>query len=170
MSEMTFTDPLTIRITDFLRQIGIEVLPASVAEQTFLPGIMVENGRLLADESKLAFPGDLLHEAGHLAVAPRELRGTLSGEVNLEQEIMDVIETQAIAWSYAALRYLKLAPEIVFHEGGYRGQSSNLLYNFEMGIYLGASGLEKAGMTATGATASAMGVAPYPHMLKWLRD
>jgi hypothetical protein len=167
---MAFTDHLTIRIADFLKQIGIEVLPASFAGQTFLPGIMVANGRLLVDESKLQFPGDLLHEAGHLAVAPRELRSNLSGEVNLEQENMAAIEAQAMAWSYSALLYLKLEPEIVFHEGGYRGQSQDLRRNFEFGVYLGASGLEKAGMTATGAAASAMGVAPYPHMLKWLRD
>jgi len=166
---MAFTDPLTIRITDFLQQIGLEILPASLAEQTFLPGIMVANGRLLVDESKLQFPGDLLHEAGHLAVAPRELRGNLSGEVNLEQENMEAIEVQAMAWSYAALLYLKLEPEIVFHEGGYRGQSHQLRRTFELGCYPGANGLEKAGMTATGAAASAMGVSPYPHMLKWLR-
>ena len=167
---MAFANPLTIRISDFLKQIGIEVLPASFAEQTFLPGIMVERGRLLVDESKLRFPGDLLHEAGHLAVAPGALRGSLSGEVNLEQENMDAIETQAMAWSYAALRHLQLEPEVVFHEGGYRGKSQDLLHNFEMGVYLGANGLERAGMTATGGAASAMGVAPYPHMLKWLRD
>jgi len=167
---MTFTNPLTVSIADFLKQIGIEVLPASIEEETFLPGIMVENGRLLVDEAKLEFPGDLLHEAGHLALAPSELRSSLSGEVNLPQENMDAIEAQAMAWSYAASLHLKLEPKIVFHEGGYRGHSQSLLASFDLGVYIGASGLEKAGMTATGEAASAMGVAPYPHMLKWLRD
>ncbi|MDX6612087.1 MAG: hypothetical protein QOD75_1273 [Blastocatellia bacterium] len=167
---MTFTDPLTVKIADFLNGIGIEVLSASFAEETFLPGIMVENGRLLVDESKLKFPGDMLHEAGHLAVAPRELRSSLSGEVNLKGEIMNAIESQAMAWSYAALLHLELKPKIVFHEGGYRGLSKRLLINFELGVYLGANGLEKAGMTATGEAAAALGMAPYRHMLKWVRD
>jgi hypothetical protein len=166
---MDFANPLIARIVDFLKQIGIEVLPASFAEATFLPGIMVTNGRLLVDESKLQFPGDLLHEAGHLAIAPGNVRRTLSGEVDLPQENMD-IEAQAMAWSYAALTHMQLDPEVVFHEGGYKGRPGALRESFRLGVYIGASGLEQAGMTATSKAASDLGVAPYPHMLKWLRD
>jgi len=163
-------NPLTAKIADFLNQIGIEVIPAPIDETTFLPGIEVNQGRLLVDESRLKYPGDLLHEAGHLALAPAAMRGELSGEVNLPEENMDVIEVQAIAWSYAALVYLKLEPEVVFHEEGYKGKSEALLLNFRSGFYLGATGLEAAGMTAMGQAAEDLGVPPYPHMLKWLRS
>ncbi|MEA2205661.1 MAG: hypothetical protein QOE77_2437 [Blastocatellia bacterium] len=167
---MVFANPLTARIVAFLQEIGIEVVPASFAEETFLPGILVDKGRLLVEEAKILYPGDLLHEAGHLAVAPPEIRASLSGEVNIQDEDMDPIEAQAICWSYAALTHLGLAPEVVFHEGGYRKHAQDLILNFRLGVYLGANGLEELGMTVTARAARERGLLPYPHMLKWLRD
>src|SRR5687768_15343073 len=61
------TNPITLTIAQFLTGIGIEVVPAELDDDCLLPGIQVDRGRLLVDESRLAFPGDLLHEAGHLA-------------------------------------------------------------------------------------------------------
>ena len=74
-----FKDELVLKIVTFLRGIGIEVRAAQLDHSTFLPGIEVDSGRLHVDEGKLIYPGDLLHEAGHLAVAPRALRTGLSG-------------------------------------------------------------------------------------------
>lgn len=156
-------------IADFLTEIGIEVVPARLSADTFLPGIAVENGRILVDEEKLIYPGDLLHEAGHLAVATRDVRSGLSGEVILPDANMDLVEAMSIAWSYAASLHLGLDPRTVFHEGGYRGQAAALLMNFEIGVPLGVNGLQEAGMTMIENEARA-GVRPYPHMLKWLRD
>jgi len=165
-----FNHPLTQKITDFLTNIGIEIVPAKLSEDTFLPGILVERGRVLVDEEKLTYPGDLLHEAGHLAVAPRELRPDLSGEVVLPEFNMDAVESQAIAWSYAACVYLHLDPTVVFHEKGYKGKSEALLFNFSVGVYVGLNGLQEAGMAASMNQARELGSQPYPHMLKWLRD
>ena len=164
-----FKNDLTKVITDFVTEISLEVIFTPLAGDTFLPGILVESGRLLVDETKLRYPGDLLHEAGHLAVAPNSLRSGLSGEVILPEVNMDPVEAQAMAWSYAAIIYLGLDPEVVFHEGGYKGNSEGLLLNFRLGVYLGVNGLQEAGMTATANIAHEMGVLPYPHMLKWLR-
>ncbi len=150
--------------------IGIETIPAKIDKETFLPGIFVENGKLLVDEMKLTFPGDLLHEAGHLAVAPAALRGQLSDEVILPDVNLDVLETQAIVWSYAACIYLEIDPRIVFHEGGYKGKSESLLFNFSLGIYLGLNGLEESGMAYSENKAKEIGVLSYPKMQKWLRD
>ncbi len=160
---------LAKHIADFLTEIGIEVVAAQLGDDTFLPGIAVEHGRILVDEEKLIYPGDLLHEAGHLAVAPRDVRSGLSGEVILPDANMDLVEAAAIAWSYAASLHLGLDPKTVFHEGGYRGQAAALLMNFEIGVPVGVNGLEEAGMTTMGTEARA-NVRPYPHMLKWLRD
>jgi hypothetical protein len=161
---------VTRRIADFITEIGIEVVPARLSCETFLPGILVENGRILVDEARLTYPGDLLHEAGHLAVAPSGLRSSLSGEVALPGVWMEPVEVQAIAWSYAAILYLGLAPTVVFHEGGYRAESERLLSNFSLGVYIGVSGLQDAGLTVIGDKATELGLPPYPHMLKWLRD
>jgi hypothetical protein len=165
-----FQDPLTSKIAGFLAEIGLEVEPSPLTDKTFLPGILVRNGRLLVDEAKLKYPGDLLHEAGHLAVSPAKLRPTLSDEVELPEVNMDAIEAHSIAWSYAAALHLNLDPAVVFHPDGYKGQAESLLFNFRIGAYLGVNGLVESGMTAIGARAGELGTPPYPHMIKWLRD
>jgi hypothetical protein len=165
-----FKNPVTRKIADFLKEIGIEVRSVNLDVPTFLPGILVENGTILADESKLNYPGDLLHEAGHLAMAPASLRPSLSGEVTIPDVRMETVEIQTIAWSYAAMVHLGLDPKVVFHEGGYGVESERLLFNFRNGVYIGINGLVDAGLTVIGEKATAMGVPEYPHMLKWLRD
>ncbi len=165
-----FNNPLTQKITDFLTSIGIEIIPARLSDDTFLPGILVERGRILVEEEKLGYPGDLLHEAGHLAVAPGQLRSELSGEVVLPGFNMDLVEAQSIAWSYAACVYLHLNPNVIFHDKGYKGKSEALLFNFGVGVYVGLPDLQKAGMAATTNQVRELGWLPYPHMLKWLND
>lgn len=165
-----FQNPLTDRIAGFLVSIGVEVVPARGLGGCFLPGIRVEGGRLLVDESELAYPGDLLHEAGHLAIAPADIRPTLGGEVIIPGADMDAFEVAATAWAFAALTHLGLAPEVLFHEGGYGGKSGGLIFTYGAGVYPGAWGLQQLGMTAAGDEARGLGVAPYPNMLKWLRD
>src|SRR6202040_2202664 len=117
---------------------------------------------VLVDESRLAYPGDLLHEAGHIAVAdPAErLQPTLSPSGGDEMA--------TLAWSYAAARYLGIAAEIVFHPGGYKGGASSLLENFAAGRYIGVPLLHTYGMTVEPRLAAVRGIEPYPHMLRWL--
>jgi hypothetical protein len=121
------------------------------------------------DEAKLAYPGDLLHEAGHVAMTPPELRPSLSGDVEVPGLDMAALEVAAIAWSYAAAVALGIDPAAVFHAAGYRGHGPGLVVTFGAGVYPGAHLLEEAGLTACGARASESGVPPYPHMLRWLR-
>lgn len=158
------------RIVAFLRSIGVDVLEASLAgRETFLPGLLLDGGRLLVDESLLAWPGDLLHEGGHIAVAPPELRARLGGALEVPGLDMEELEHMAIPWSYAAALAIGLEPAEVFHAGGYRGRSEGLLRTFGYGVYPGAHLLEACGMTATGSRAAELGVPPFPHMLRWLR-
>jgi hypothetical protein len=165
-----FQSVLTTRIAEFLTDVGIEVAPRRLRGGSFLPGVLVEGGRLLVDEAQLTYPGDLLHEAGHLAVAPASLRPNLSGEVVIPGADMGAVEVQATAWAYAALTHLGLEPQVLFHEGGYMGKSEGLIRTFTLGVYPGAHLLQEFGMTAVGEAARRLNVAPYPHMLKWMRD
>ena len=165
-----FKNELTQTLVDFLESIGLEIVPATIDTETFLPGILIENGKMLVDEEKLKYPGDLFHEAGHLAVAPSQIRSSLSGEVILPGVLMEPVEVQAMAWSYAAIIHLGLDPKIVFHDAGYKGSAKGLLENFNRGAYIGVNGLEDAGLTVTGQKATERGFPPYPHMVKWLRD
>lgn len=163
-----FRSDLTIKIACFLNEIGIPTIPASIDRETFLPGILVSEGTLLVDEEKLAFPGDLLHEAGHLAVAPAAIRHQLSDEVVLPGVDPDALEAQAIAWSFAACGHLQIDPRIVFHENGYGGRSENLLLNFSLGVFVGLVGLEASGMAFSEIKARETGAEPFPAMQKWL--
>src|SRR5277367_4629082 len=99
-----FADPLTERLAAFVRGVGIDVRAAALPDKTFLPGLDIRDGAILIDEVRLAYPGDILHEAGHLAVTDPAERDapTLSPT--------DGDELTAIAWSYAALRHLELDP------------------------------------------------------------
>jgi hypothetical protein len=165
-----FRNPLTTKISDFLNSIGIEVVSVKLNDECFLPGIVVEKGKLLVDEEKLEYPGDLLHEAGHLALAPSDVRPALSGEVIIPGANMDTMEIQVTAWAYAAVVFLGLEPQVLFHQGGYKERSESLIFTFSLGVYPGAYGLENFGMTALSEKAKKLGIKPYPNMLKWVRD
>ena len=103
-----FADPLTGRLATFVRSIGIEMRAATLTGPTFLPGLEIRDGAILVDEARLTYPGDILHEAGHIAVAdPAERHApTLSPSPG--------DELATIAWSYAALRHLDIDPAVVF--------------------------------------------------------
>ena len=160
----------TARIVAFLRDIGIAVEAADLGEGTFLPGIAIERGGLLYDPQRLTWPGDLLHEGAHIAVAPPDARAHMTGEVAVPGLDMDLLEKAAVPWSYAAALHIGIDPAIVFHEGGYRGKSEGLLRTFGFGVYPGANLLEAAGMTLSPPRAAEAGVPPFPHMLRWLRE
>ena len=158
------TQPARDRIVAFLRGIGLAVEPRALPDPTFLPGISIDCGVLLFDPVKLAYPGDLLHEAGHLAVVPAAVRRTISGGMDSDGGY----EMAAIAWSYAAAVFLQLPLEILFHPAGYRGGAASLRENFSSGRYVGVPMLEWLGMSdrpQSGAHGSASG---YPVMRKWL--
>lgn len=160
------------RIVDFLRGIGIDVDEATVPDDAFLPGIRIVAGRLLVDHTRLRWPGDLLHEAGHIATMPAHLRATLHDaldDASAHDDVAFAGEAEATAWAWAARVHLGLPPDVLFHAGGYRGTSARLIATYSLGVYPGAHGLAQAGMTCVGAAATAAGVPPYPHMQRWLR-
>ncbi len=157
------TEALTDTIVHFLRSIGLTVHERTITDATVLPGITVNQGELVVDRGKLLYPGDLLHEAGHLAVLPEAERSLLQQNVGDDGGM----EMAAIAWSYAAAIHLSLPPEVVFHVNEYRGDANALIENFAGGRYLGVPILVWRGLTEGGNTASA---APthYPRMTCWL--
>lgn len=165
-----FTNPLTQKFSEFLNEIGLEIYPRRLEDETFLNGILIENGQLFVDESRLEFPGDILHEAGHLATAPAGLRPNLSDTVELPDFNMDSLETAAMLWSLAAAVHLQIDPRIVFHANGYKGKSEELLFSYSLGVFFGINILEENEMAFSQNSAAQKGVAPFPAMHKWLRD
>jgi hypothetical protein len=159
-----FADPLTERLAAFVRGLGIPVHAAVLDEKTFLPGLDIRDGALFIDEARLKYPGDILHEAGHLAVTDPALRNapTLATPDGGD-------EMTAIAWSYAALRHLDIDPAIVFHAGYKNDGSPSILENFTAGNYFGVPLLQLYGMSAEPRHAEKLGRLPFPTMLRWLR-
>ena len=165
-SDPRYANPLTSSMAGFLASIGLKTAPVVLPESGFLDGLMISHGVLLIDEVQLAYPGDLLHEAGHLAVVPGGKRKLLYGNVGSDPGE----EMAAIAWSYAAALYLGIDPATVFHPSGYSGGSQAILLNFSQGRYFGVPMLEWCGLTADKKAAALLQVSGFPHMLKWLRD
>jgi hypothetical protein len=157
---------LTDRIVAFLRGIGLDVREGDVGAAPFLPGLRIEAGALVFDRERLTWPGDLLHEAGHLAVTPAARRA-LQSEA-LDDDAMG--EFEATAWAYAATVAIGLDPAVLFHEGGYHGRSAALITTYSFGVYPGVQGLVAMGLAVPGDVARAQGLAPYPVMRRWLRE
>jgi hypothetical protein len=162
-------DMPTDRIVAFLKKIGIDVSEGEVAETSFLPGVRIERGGLIVDRQRLAWPGDLLHEAGHIATTPASERHVLSDALDEHADTADVGEPEATAWAYAACRAIGLAPSVLFHDEGYHGQSAALIATFGVGVYPGSAGLARCGMTRVGSAAGIDTAGHYPQMLRWLR-
>jgi len=154
------------KIIQFLQEIGIQVVETELPDNCFLPGLSIEKNAILMDSSRLKFPGDLLHEAGHLAVTSEELRPLIGTEEMNPDWPSDGDELAAILWSYAALTHLELKPEVVFHPQGYKNESEWLIQQFENENYIGLPLLEWMGFCSISGKED---VKPFPNMLKWLR-
>jgi len=129
----------------------------------------MENGSLVIDLDKLLYPGDILHEAGHLATMTPAVRETMSD--NLENnDLHKGGEIMALGWSYAACLHLKLDPHIVFHADGYRGTSEGIISTFADGTAIGLPLLQWAGLTYDERRAKELNVLPYPNMIRWTRE
>jgi hypothetical protein len=148
-------------ICAFLRQINIAVGIAPIEGETFVPGLAVVAGAIRVDPGTAAYPGDLLHEAGHIAVADPELR-TMMSDVDPDPGE----EMAAIAWSVAAANACNIPLPVLFHPAGYKGGSESLIENFSEGRTFGVPLLAWWGMTKERGEEGDM---VFPAMKRWLR-
>jgi hypothetical protein len=156
-------------IFDFIAGVGLPIVEDTLPQATFLPGIAIRAGGLIVDPERLAWPGDLLHEAGHLAVLPASSRGVGGDDPGaFDGEFCG--ELEAMAWAHAAGVELGLPGEVLIHAGGYNGKAADLLQMYAFGIYPGLRGLCETGMAAAPGFTPGCGPDRYPRMLKWLRD
>lgn len=164
--------PVISTITQFIESIGIPVVFDTITEKTFVPGILINKGRLVVDQDQFFYPGDLLHEAGHMAVAIPEERRVMHGDVGDagERSKSEGEEMMAIAWSYAACVHLRIDPAVVFHPDGYKGSSDWYIEQYTSGNPLYLPLLQWAGFCYDETNAEKNGVKPFPEMVKWLRD
>ncbi len=157
------------RAVSFLESIGIEVHFRELDSTCFLPGISIETGTLVVDMKKLKYPGDILHEAGHIAVVPTAERGNLDEHSIANREMREAEEMMAIAWSYAVCVHLGIDADFVFHDHGYKDGGASIAENFRQGNYFGVPMLQWVGMALEKKNETNPDLPVYPAMLKWLR-
>lgn len=155
---------------NFLNSIGIKTMFRKIENSSFLPGLSIEYGSIIIDKEQLKYPGDILHEAGHIAIVPAAERASLSAITIGQRPSKEAEEMMAIAWSFAACIHLGLDPYFVFHDDGYKGGGNYIADNFAEKRYFGLPMLQWIGVTADEEKAKVLHVEPYPHMIKWLRD
>lgn len=147
-------------ITNFLNSINIIVIEKKLIYQTFLPGLQINGNTICFDREKLMYPGDILHEAGHIAVAEENIRPIIGTSKIEDTWPTDGEEIAAILWSYAASYHLKLDLNIVFHTNGYKNDSKWLIKQFDNKNYIGLNLLEWMNLCKK---------EDFPIMRKWLR-
>jgi hypothetical protein len=156
-------------ILSFLKSIGIAVIEKEFVDQTFLPGLTLGPNCIYVDYSRLLYPGDLLHEAGHLAVTTGEQRSNIGITEPDTGWPTDGEELGAILWSYAALKQIGIPEEVVFHTNGYKNDSQWLIDNFSNGVYIGLPFLEWIGVALGKERAEKENKPAFPLVLKWIR-
>ncbi len=158
------------QILAFLADIGIAVIPRTLGEATFLPGLALGPACIYMDAAQLRYPGDLLHEAGHLAVTPAAQRHAVGSPALELPWPTDGEEIGAVLWSYAAALHIGLPLEVVFHPHGYKNDAQWLIETFQAKNYIGLPFLEWAGLGFGPEQAAKQGMPVFPQMAKWLRN
>lgn len=184
------TSPLVRKVERWLRRIGLSVEHGARYEPCFNEGIWVVDGGIVFDP-ELAHPGDLLHEAGHLAIMPSFARafanGGPTGDVmlSIQRPIDDYMAahpdglmqwpedpiaraciqcdaSEAIAWAYAAAVAAKVDPWLTCERGfGDRNDAEFIFRGLQRGARVGVNGLRAAGFIAR--------VDHFPRLTKWLQ-
>ena len=179
------------RIVDFLIKVGIKASIKQLTEREllncFLPGVLLHAGSLLIDPS--ADAGDVLHDAGHLAIFPKVIRPYCSQPTISEPETMlrilrannikptekDLSALQYCyddqgpqGWQYAASVNLELDTMTGFNTGFDTDQEGIDIHDSikaSIGSFLGHR---------TSVTLYYLGMlkskAAFPQMLKWTND
>lgn len=154
----------------FLKKINLPFTLENITEAMFLPGIIIKNGTLIIDGSQLKFPGDVLHEAGHIALAPAEVRPNLNEPIAAQLDFDAAThEIMTLAWSYAAAIECGIPLGVLFHPEGYKGQHESIARGFQAGQYIGLPMLQWLKMAYDTHHAAMKNVKPFPHMIQWLR-
>lgn len=173
------------RIGAFLDSIGLKSEKVT-ATSGLLPEIEIREGRVLYTSS--CHPGDLLHEAGHLALLPSRWRGWVNGDVSESSEriyedlvrigtefespvylaVLQSGDQEVTAWAWAAAVHLDIPmnDRINMSPDTYQGGARDIRIMLQMGKYVGIHGLQHAGYCRAG-NHPYRGLPRYPQMAFW---
>lgn len=186
-------DVWTEKVCSFLRSIGLTVnrFPHEV-DNGFIARIKVVDGRL--NVYKDVFPGDILHEAGHLCTMPSRFRPLAKGSLMEAFKAMSAYmdenfgglltypedpvyrgalqcsDPEATAWQYAAAQHIGLPDDWLFPRGSYDGTGETILQALKNNAYIGINGLQAAGWTSVRANSFRAEIPVFPELAYWVRD
>lgn len=178
-------DPDIDKVLAWLTSIGLQVERGSRPWQNlFAEGIWIEEGRLIVSAD--AMVGDLLHEAGHLAVLPSRFRKLVSGDIDdlwgeraelvssvterlgqwpedsEARALMQASDHETIAWSFAAALEVGVDPTLPFLRGFKNdGQAEAIYMACCDKQYIGINGLRAAGFINA--------IGNFPILKKWVQ-
>lgn len=166
-----------------LNEIGIRSV-FGVPNDCFINGVAIKNGELIVDRS--CSISNLLHEAGHLAVLPKEYRKQASGDLGdvlrkMYREIdcskeenrryMQCEDAEATAWAYAFGVRCGVPFDLIIDDDQYDGTGRDVLESLALGSGFGVKGLARMGWCASSIIHSkASGLPMYPNLVKWIND
>ena len=117
-----------MQVIEGLRGLGVPIeLSEAPEEDAFIEGVWIDRGVMYVHLATLRAPGDIFHEAGHLAIVPPDFRQYITTgdleesefmtkmseflkqggllqipECPVSRALIQCSETEAMAWSYAA--------------------------------------------------------------------
>lgn len=165
-------------IIAFLNEIGIKTSRGNVPSNSFMPNIAIQDGSIIYNKD--ATLGDLLHEAGHLAIIPKKYRPMCQGDMDESMRaIFDKAEIagemipdstiycaliqssdpEATAWAWSAGRHIGIEPQDIIADYLYEGTGADVRLMLSLNCYLGINGLRAAGMLTS--------VKSFPHLTQW---
>jgi hypothetical protein len=175
------------RVVAFLQSLGFVMIEGEPCQnpdgREFLPGVSIQPGMTIVyTVSRLESVGDLLHDAGHVAVTPSLFRSQLSYDLSILETLADEYmaahpflvdgqedpvmrgllqagEQEAQAWSYAAAVAAGIDPGLVMYADSAERSHSGLV-GLRLGQHAGIHGLAAGGMTTCRV---------FPRMLRWLQ-
>lgn len=168
------------RAIRFVRSVGIPVTLSSEEVKGFAPGIEIRAGELFVGPGATA--SSFLHEAGHLAILPGNVRNWAAGDIDIVVERMfqwlkrieagvepdaplmraaiQASDPEATAWAWAAGAAASLRPTETIRNEDYEGDGAAIRLQLSARRYVGIHGLQHAGLCS---------VRNYPVMSAWLQ-
>ena len=176
-------DPVLVaKVTAFLCAIGIQCQHGKVG-RSFINNVRIHAGALVINSKSTV--GDILHEAGHVAIVPESLRhhaqGDLSGleraiskamdKVTYEQwerddpaakALLQIGDPEATAWAWAAGKHLDLPEHLIIQDDHYDGEGATIRFMLSHKQYAGINGMVTSRMLAR--------IGAYPDLQRWTQQ
>lgn len=177
---------------NFLNSIDVEFQTSSnIPIDSFAPHIEIKKGIIYFNPEK-ALLMDLIHDAGHMALIPKQFRHLFNGNMlkgfqqynkyledirysSVESNILEACNDPCVtAWAWAVGKHLGFAGKDVIDDKGYGGTGENIrqilsISNQATMPYIGVSQLHYGTYTKKYNRLDKSGVC-YPHMNYWTAD